>query len=481
MYIYIPKRLTTMKRIIFFFLLAALFPATLDARKVKGTVHCADAALSGVIVTDGRNFTTTDERGNFKFRIDDDARFVYVVTPSGYTADFSSGAPQFYAPAQGRKKFDFDLIRTYDTDDYTIFSVSDPQFKTPEQFDLFCGDPLEDLVEQAAWYGAYANTVGIALGDICWDNLDLLEPYKKAIVRTGIPFYAVIGNHDHDKDAEGDLACAAAFESSFGPANYAFCLGPDVVICLDNIIYEGQKKYVEGYADHVLAFVEGLLAYLPAGTHLYIAQHSPLYHWTNRKDIVGAGRLLKMLEPYRVDFLSGHTHYQNNLTYTDDIVEHNAPSICGAWWDTLFCRDGAPRGYEIFTHWGGELQWVMHPIDFDDDFQVEVLPIGASRFHPDVVVANVWDYDPAWTVEWYQDGVAMGPMREVQDCSPSYIDEVERVYEGKKIPASRQPKANLHYFAADPDADAAEVTVVVTSRFGKQWRYSVDVRAQAKP
>ena len=213
MYIYIPKRLTTMKRIIFFFLLAALFPATLDARKVKGTVHCADAALSGVIVTDGRNFTTTDERGNFKFRIDDDARFVYVVTPSGYTADFSSGAPQFYAPAQGRKKFDFDLIRTYDTDDYTIFSVSDPQFKTPEQFDLFCGDPLEDLVEQAAWYGAYANTVGIALGDICWDNLDLLEPYKKEIVRTGIPFYAVIGNHDHDKDAEGDLACAAAFES----------------------------------------------------------------------------------------------------------------------------------------------------------------------------------------------------------------------------------------------------------------------------
>jgi hypothetical protein len=188
-----------------------------------------------------------------------------------------------------------------------------------------------------------------------------------------------------------------------------------------------------------------------------------------------------MLEPYRVDFLSGHTHYQNNLTYTDDIVEHNAPSICGAWWDTLFCRNGAPRGYEIFTHWGGELQWVMHPIDFDDDFQVEVLPIGASRFHPDVVVANVWDYDPAWTVEWYQDGVAMGPMREVQDCSPSYIDEVERVYEGKKIPASRQPKANLHYFAADPDADAAEVTVVVTSRFGKQWRYSVDVRAQVKP
>ena len=42
-----------MKRICIFFLLAALSSTALDARKVKGTVHCADAALPGVIVTDG--------------------------------------------------------------------------------------------------------------------------------------------------------------------------------------------------------------------------------------------------------------------------------------------------------------------------------------------------------------------------------------------------------------------------------------------
>ena len=467
--------MTDMKRFLLFVAFMAACTAGLDARKVKGTVHCGDFPLADVIVTDGSAFTTTDAAGRFKFEIASDASFVYVVTPSGYTADFSSGAPQFYAPAPGRKRFDFDLIRTYDTDDYTLFSVSDPQFKTEGQFDLFCGKPLEDLIAQARYYGAFSNTVGIALGDICWDSLPLLEPYKKEIARTGIPFYAVIGNHDHNKDLEGDLACSADFEAAFGPANYAFFLGPDLVICLDNIIYEGDKKYIEGYAPHVLDFVQGLLSFIPEGTHLYIAQHSPMYRWTTRQDIPGAKRLLSWLQGYRVDFLSGHTHYQNNLTYTPAIMEHNAPSICGAWWDTEFCRDGTPRGYEIFTYWDGALEWVMHPVDYDDDFQVEVFPIGASRVHPDVVVANVWDYDPKWTVEWEQDGVPMGPMREIQDCSPTYYVQIEEAYTGREIPKSRQPRQNIHYFAADPDADAAEVTVVVRNRFGKEWRIPVSV------
>ncbi len=455
-------------------MLSMLAPGA-SARKVKGTVHCGSVPLQDVIVTDGSTFTTTDAAGRFKFKIPDDARFVYVVTPSGYTADFSSGAPQFYAPAQGCRKFDFDLVRTYDTDDYTLFSVSDPQFKTREQFELFCGEPLEDLIEQAEYYSAYANTVGIALGDICWDSLPFLEPYRKEIARTGIPFYAVIGNHDHNLEVEDDRASAADYEAVFGPANYAFFLGPDLVVCLDNIMYEGNKKYVEGYAPYVLDFVEGLLEFIPEGTHLFIAQHSPMYKWSTRKDIPGAKRMLDMLRGYRVDFLSGHTHYQNNLTYTPDIMEHNAPSICGAWWDTEFCRDGAPRGYEIFTYWDGELEWVMHPVDYDDDFQVEVFPIGASRVHPDVIVANVWDYDPEWTVEWVQDGVPMGPMREIQDCSPTYYEQIEAVYPDGNIPRFKQPKQNIHYFAADPDAEAREVTVVVRNRFGKEWRIPVEV------
>ena len=57
-----------------------------DARKVKGSVVSGDEKLSGVIVTDGKNFTQTKNNGKFSFEIADDAEFVYIVTPAGYAA-----------------------------------------------------------------------------------------------------------------------------------------------------------------------------------------------------------------------------------------------------------------------------------------------------------------------------------------------------------------------------------------------------------
>lgn len=77
----------------------ALICNTAQARKVTGTVKCGKEKLSGVIVTDGKNFTET-KKGKFAFEIEDDAEFVFIVTPAGYTADFSSGVPAFYKPAE---------------------------------------------------------------------------------------------------------------------------------------------------------------------------------------------------------------------------------------------------------------------------------------------------------------------------------------------------------------------------------------------
>lgn len=40
-------------------------------------------------------------------------------------------------------------------------------------------------------------TIGIALGDICFDVTELMQNWKNTIIRTGFPFYAVPGNHDY--------------------------------------------------------------------------------------------------------------------------------------------------------------------------------------------------------------------------------------------------------------------------------------------
>ena len=85
-----------MKKILFTLLSFVLICSAAQARKVSGIVTSGEEKLSAVIVTDGKNFTQTKPNGKFKFEIEDDAQFVYIITPSGYAGDWSSGVPAFY-------------------------------------------------------------------------------------------------------------------------------------------------------------------------------------------------------------------------------------------------------------------------------------------------------------------------------------------------------------------------------------------------
>ena len=72
-----------MKRLLLILLAFGAVSVAADARKVKGSVVSGEEKLSGVIVTDGTNFTQTKKNGKFSFDIKDDADFVYIVTPAG--------------------------------------------------------------------------------------------------------------------------------------------------------------------------------------------------------------------------------------------------------------------------------------------------------------------------------------------------------------------------------------------------------------
>ena len=446
-----------------------------EARKVTGTVTCGEEKLSGVIVTDGKNFTQT-KKGKFKFEIEDNAEFVYIVTPSGYVADWSTGVPAFFQPAQGCSKFNFELQKTQPSDEYSIIAIGDPQAQNDKHFAKFAGKPMEDLIQTAKSLDRV--TVGLALGDICWDTLELLEKYKKEIVRTGIPFYPVVGNHDHDRNSQGDYATTAAYRKAMGPENYAFFLGKDVVIVLDNIIYDTQKKYQEGYAPHVLSWVKGLEALLPENSDLYIAQHSPILHWDqNYRKIVNSHDLIGLVHGHEVHFISGHTHINNYFEYGNDVYEHNVAAICGSWWDTMHCTDGTPRGYKVFTKKDDKLSWYYKPVDHSKDYQVEVYGMGQTKLHPNSIIVNVWDWDPQWKVEWFEDGVYMGEPETVHAISPVYYKEIHDVFDpkGKEIPKYKRPRMNYHYFAVTPSQYAKKVMISVQSRFGQSWVYNYDM------
>lgn len=463
----------------FMFLLAVLFVYNVaDARKVSGKVISGEEKLSGVIVTDGKNFTQTKPNGKFAFEIEDDAEFVYIVTPSGYAADWSSGVPAFYQLAEGQDKFMFDLKKLAPADyNYNIIAIGDPQAKDAEQFAIFAGEPLADLTATAQSLKGF--TVGITMGDNCWDRHKVLEMWKKDIVKTGIPVYPVIGNHDHDGAAVGDDEGSAVYRSIMGPENYAFWLGSDIMIALDNIIYDAKRKYQEGYADHVLNFVKGLMRYVPAGADVYVSQHSPIMGRVapERKKIINTNDLLSLLSGHKVTVLSGHNHIQEYFDHGNDVTEHNLASICGAHWDTYYCKDGTPRGYKVFTKDHGKLTWYYKSVGKDKDYQMEFYNPGQAPMHPNSIVANIWDWNPGWKTVWYEDGVCMGELEQVSDMSPEFIRMLNAKYAGTGKEPSRYKTAqpSNHYFAATPSQYAKKVMISVENQFGKQWSYTFDM------
>ena len=463
-----------MKKFLAFSAALLMLCSAAEARKVTGKVVSGKEKLAGVIVTDGEHFTKTKKNGKFAFNINDDAEFVYIVTPSGYVAEWNSGVPQFYQKAPGLKKFVFDLKKTAPSKDYSIVAIADPQTRSPKHFSQFAGKPLEDVCQTTKSLDGVA--VGLALGDICWDEFDRIDDYKAEIVRTGIPFYPVVGNHDHELEVTGDLKSTALYREKLGPENYAFFLGNDVVIVVDNIIYNTQKNYVEGYADHVIKWVKGLERQIPFSSDLYIAQHCPLRKWfEDNAKIANANDLLEVVRGHKVTFISGHTHINNVLDYESNISEHNVAAICGSWWDTNHCTDGTPSGYKVFTKKDGKLSWYYKSVGYDKNHQVEVFKPGQTIMHPNSVVLNIWDWDPSWKVEWFEDGRPMGKLKPVHEYSPEYIHQINEAFAGKNIPSYKLPKINYHYFAATPSQYAKHVTVSVENPFGKSWVYDVDM------
>ena len=465
-----------MRKSIIIICLLSLACMVSEARTVTGKVISGRKKLSGVLVTDGRSFAQTDRKGTFSLEVCDSADFVYIITPSGYTADWSEGSPAFYRKVEGQSYFEFDLVDTGDTSSgYNLIAVGDPQPRSEEHFNEFADVPLGDIRQCAS--GMTAPVVGIALGDISHDKYHLMKNWKETMGAVELPFYPVIGNHDHNRKFNGDDIASVTYEESFGPADYAFFLGDDVVIVLDNIIYHSRSGYELGYTERILEWVSKLMDYVPAESDIYVAQHSPLNGRHYAGMITNHDVLLDLLKGHKVTFISGHNHTNGVFEYAPDVMEHNVAAICGTWWDVYHCTDGTPRGYKIFTKEDGELSWYYKSISRDRDFQYEIYMPGQTTLNPESVVVNVWDYDPQWTLEWYEDGRPMGRMTQVEEYSPLHAESLRLKYEqlGKEPADYRLTRKSLHYFAATPSLEAKSVQIVIKDRFGNIWNEDISI------
>ena len=142
----------------------------------------------------------TDKNGNYKIDLNDKAEFVYLLTPKGYVADFSTGVPQFFQPVeQSKKQYDFSLKKMQgDSDKFVMITMADTQLDTEADVKRLFSETLPDIKETVSQCPG-VQAAGIVLGDISWDVYIHNASYKEFAKQLGFPVYPVIGNHDFDK------------------------------------------------------------------------------------------------------------------------------------------------------------------------------------------------------------------------------------------------------------------------------------------
>ena len=459
--------------IILFLLLSVM---TGRAETVKGYVKSGNQGLGEVLVTDGYSFTVTDNKGNYAIELNEKAEFVYILTPKGYVADFSSGVPQFYQPVdKARKEYNFDLQPMKgNANRFAMITMADTQLDTASDVHRLMSETLPDMQETLKQY-TDVQTAGILLGDISWDVYVQNEAYKEFARQLNIPIYPVIGNHDFDKYMEPtpEADFAHIYKANFGPLYYAFQLGDVYYIVLNNMVYYGNKKYKTTLEqEDQMKWLELLLnCVLQQDKQVVVAMHAPLKPSSERPLIPGGEKLKQMLmNKFQSTIISGHYHRNTNTNIGAGIMEHNLGAICGTWWNGDTGSDGSPNGYQVFEGEGSKIKWYYKATGKDRSVQFKVYAKGTVMERPNAVVVKIWNWDDAWRVRWYEDGKFMGDMSRFYSFDPDYLAHLN----GRRAVADYTPARTDHYFSAVPSAGAKEIKIEVTDRFGQVYTETVN-------
>lgn len=456
-------------------------PVNLNAVTLRGKVHSNGKGIAGVPVTDGINIVLTDKNGQYELLSNGTAEFVYISVPAGYAFPQEKGIASFYKPVAQSTKNDFTLEKlTVDDHKHTFVVWADPQMKTKKDVEILMRESVPDLQAVVKSYPKGALIHGIGCGDLVWDEFELFADYKKAVELSGIPFFNVIGNHDMDNEARTDDQSANSFKKQFGPTYYSYNRGAVHYVTLDDVFFLGAAKQYIGYiTENQLQWLEQDLAHVKPGTTVVLSLHIPTFTGAARRakkaeelggSVSNRKQLYKMLTPYKVHIMSGHTHFNDNWE-EDNIMEHNHGTVCGAWWTGPICGDGTPGGYGVYEVDGGELKWHYKSTGMPKEKQLRIYPKGKIAESPNEVAVNVWNWDAKWKVEWFEDGVAKGEMEHRVAYDPWAVE----LYLGPQLPKKRgfvEPTLNDHMFFVTPSASAKSIKVKATDRFGNVYEES---------
>lgn len=440
----------------------------------------AGKGIAGVVVNDGVHFTKTDAQGVWSLQTDTArSKFVSISTPAAYELPQEDGlADGFYvsvralALAGGRHDFRLEKRRQV-SDSFYYIPVSDPQVRNAREMKRWRQETVPDMVEVIDSLKQAREVVGMTLGDLVFDNMTLFDEYKTSLKHTGATFFQCIGNHDFDKRYQ-DLHNMAVgtpvygemvYGRYFGPTDYSFNIGRAHIVTMKSLNYVGGKQYLESMTGEQIAWLEKDLSYVPEGSLVILNMHAAGWNRVGEDgNIRNAAQLREVLKGYHVHVFCGHTHFFQNVEVDSMFYQHNIGAACGAWWAGWVNQCGAPNGYMVVDVDGDQLKWHYKATRRDFSYQFRLYNKGEFRSQRPFVVANIWDWDNACRVVWYQDGKPMGDMEQFTDADEERASQLKDRNKAVKT---------AHLFRALPADGARQVKVELTNRFGEVYTQTI--------
>lgn len=468
-------------RVIMFSLLFSIVPSYLAAQNlISGTVQCLGVGVESVVVTDGYQCVQTDHKGKYTLLLHPQAQFVYITSPANYLPPVKESVPQFYLKIdKSTDTYDFMLSENLHNDNSHMFVVQADVQMSSEEHVVGYIDYLDKLKLYLDTTAKKRDVFVLDCGDIIGNTPSIFPAYVKESSKLELPVYRSIGNHDMEYGVRSHEHSYKTYESYFGPIYYSFNRGKAHYVVLNNCFYVNRHYQYIGYInEQTLQWLEKDLSYVPKDHLVFVTMHIPSSSTKELKfntllpdETSNASSLFDLLDGYDAHILTGHTHNNGNVVFNNRLMEHNTAAVCGTFWKANLCTDGTPSGCGVYEVDGNNVTWKYKSSDFPIDYQFRSYAIGVSEDDPEYFLANIWNWDEQWSVQWYENGKYMGEMERFVGYDPeakAICSDKERVEYDWISPITTD-----HMFRAIPKERNAMIEIKVTDRFGNVYTQSL--------
>ena len=491
--------------------------------------------MPNVVVSDGHEVTVTDENGIYQLKSAKKWGYVFISVPGGYEVPSDGVLPRFHYALKSSptvvERADFTLKKVTGQDTYKVFMLGDMHLANrtgdSQQFAQFTSD-LSDYMTRHSGEKMYAITLGDMTWDLYWYSNNFYFPQYLSAVNAqlkGLQIFHTMGNHDNDFKTTSDYTAAVKYVDNIAPTYYSFNIGQVHYIVMDDIDcsnYDGtdSRNYSKRISSEQLDWLAKDLSYVDKATPLVIVMHAQVFYPTTTgfkidHDATNTANLFNILNGYKVDFVTGHTHMLFNVTPEASIVggrnfrEHNSGSVCASWWwsghltpGVHVSLDGTPGGYAVWDVSGTDFKWFYKSTGWPEDYQFRSYDLNNVHFSMDdvplmppstpasvqnaykkyvdaypantnnEVLINIWNWSSDWTLDVVDENNNKLAYSEVWAYDPLHIAalSVPRFNNAslKSTPSFITEKFTHFFKVKAPDADT-DLTITVKDEFGNTW------------